>query len=129
MKNKYLFGYIYFLALLTIAINIFYTYELFGEFIKNDIQNNYKEILISAIALEISWIVLFIWFVFEPIQRKEILLLTTIPMIIANILNNYTLELIQFLTNLLFLGLFISLYFIGYYLLNNLSKKVSINLC
>lgn len=129
MKNKYLFGYIYFLALLTIAINIFYTYELFSEFLKIDIENNSQKILISAIALEISWIVLFVWFIFEPIKRKELLLLTTIPMIVANILNNYTLELMQFLTNLLFLGLFISLYFIGYYLLQEYEKRVILNIC
>jgi hypothetical protein len=117
MHNKYLRIYIYTLALITISINGFYTYELFGEFLKSDITDNYKLILISAIALETSWIVLFVWFLFEPIKRKEILLITTIPMLIANILNNYSLEIVQFLLNLSFLVLFLSIYFIGYYLL------------
>ncbi len=129
MNNKYLLGYIYFLAFITIAINGFYTFELFIEFLKSDIQQNYKQIIISAIALEISWVVLFVWFVLEPIKRKDILLLTTIPMIIANFLNNYTLDTMQFLSNLLFLVLFISLYFIGYYLLKKCEKKAQTDLC
>ena len=95
----------------------------FGEFFKSDILQSYKEILISAIALEISWIVLLVWFMFEPVKRKDILLLTAIPMIIANLLHNYTLETAQFLGNLLFLVLFIGLYLIGYYLLHNHEKK------
>jgi len=127
MRNKYLLTYVYILAFITIAINSFYTYELFGEFLKSDIKDNYKQIFIAAIALELSWIALMIWFLAEPIKRKDILLLTTIPMIIANFLNNYSLGVTQFLSNLLFLIIFISLYFIGYYLLKKLSVDVHSN--
>jgi len=123
MKNKYLLGYIYSLTFLTIAINVFYAYELFSEFIKIDIQNQYKEMYISAIALELSWVVILTWFLAEPFKRKEIVLITTVPMIIANILHNYTLGMVEFVINLLFLILFVSLYFVGYYLLNHFSKR------
>lgn len=123
MKNKYLLGYIYSLTFFTIAINVFYTYELFSEFIKIDIQNQYKEMFISAIALELSWIILLIWFLAEPFKRKEIFLIIAVTMIIANILHNYTLGMMEFVTNLFLLILFVSLYFIGYYLLNYFSKR------
>lgn len=129
MKNKYFLGYIYVLVFLNIAINLFYTIELFGEFLQNGIDQKYKETLISALALEISWIVIFIWFALEKFQRKDILIITTIPMIIANLLNNYTLELMEFFINLLFLTIFISLYLIGYLLLKKYETKVQINLC
>ena len=129
MKSKYILGYIYILVVLSISINLFYTFELFEEFFKNNIELNYKETIISALALEISWIVLFIWFILKPYKRKDILILTTIPMIIANLLHNYTLAPMEFLFNILFLGVFISLYFIGYYLLKKYEMKVEVNLC
>jgi len=129
MKNKYIQSYIYFLAILSISINLFYIFELFSDFFMYEIKNNYKEVIISALALEISWVVIFIWFLFDPFKRKDILLLTTIPMVLANILNNYTLETIPLLLNILFLTLFISLYFIGYYLLRKHEAKVETKLC
>lgn len=124
MKSKYILGYIYILVVLSISINLFYTFELFGEFFKDNIELNYKETIISALALEISWIVLFIWFILKPYKRKDILILTTIPMIIANLLHNYTVAPMEFLFNILFLGVFISLYFIGYYLLKRYEMKL-----
>jgi len=124
MKSKYILAYIYFLLILTISINFFYTFELVDAFFKVDAHPDTQEYLISAIALEISWILLFIWFVLEPCERKDILLLTTIPIIIANILHNYTLEFVDFILNIVYLGFFISLYFIGYYLLKRYEIKV-----
>ena len=112
------------LVILSISINLFYTFELLSEFMKVETQGNYKDTIISALALEISWVVLFIWFAIKPYERKDILILTTIPMIIANLLNNYILEPMDFLLNILFLGIFISLYFIGYYLLKRYEMKL-----
>lgn len=129
MQNKYILAYIYMLVILSISINLFYTFELLSEFMKVKTQGNYKDTLISALTLEISWVVLFIWFAMKPYERKDILILTAIPMIIANILHNYTLEFVDFILNIVFLGLFISLYFIGYYLLKKYETKVQINLC
>lgn len=129
MKSKYIMAYIYFLLILTISINFFYTFELIDAFFKVDVNPDTQEYLISAIALEVSWILLFIWFILEPCERKDILLLTIIPMIIANILHNYTLEFVDFILNIVFLGFFISLYFIGYYLLKRYETKAQTNLC
>lgn len=119
MKSRYILGYTYFLVLLTVSINLFYTYELFGEFFQSGIDQNYKETIISALALELSWVVLFIWFALEPYKRKDILILATIPMVIGNLLHNYTLPPKEFLFNLFFLALFVSFYFAGYFLLKN----------
>lgn len=120
MKSEYVIKYIYFLIILTISINIYYTIDLINSFFQKSLSLDNKDYIISAIALEVSWILLMVWFMLNPIQRKDILILTIVPMIIANILNNYNLELFDFLLNLSLLSLFISLYLLGYYLLREI---------
>ncbi|WP_404317259.1 hypothetical protein [Malaciobacter canalis] len=121
ISEKKIFYYINFLVFLTIGINSFYAYSFIDKFFYTTNDKNF-EILISAISLEIAWISIFVWFSFRPKERKDILILTIIPMIISNTLTNLTLAQMQIYTNILFLFLFSSLYLIGYFLLRFSNK-------
>lgn len=121
ISEKKISYYINFLVFLTIGINSFYAYSFIDKFFYTTNDKNF-EILISAISLEIAWISIFVWFSFRPKERKDILILTIIPMIISNTLTNLTLAQIQIYTNILFLFLFSSLYLIGYFLLRFSNK-------
>jgi len=121
ISEKKISYYINFLVFLTISINSFYAYSFIDKFFYTTNDKNF-EILISAISLEIAWISIFVWFSFRPKERKDILILTIIPMIISNTLTNLTLAQMQIYTNILFLFLFSSLYLIGYFLLRFSNK-------
>ncbi|PHO08645.1 hypothetical protein CPG37_13440 [Malaciobacter canalis] len=122
ISEKKISYYINFLVFLTISINSFYAYSFIDKFFYTTNDKNF-EILISAISLEIAWISIFVWFSFRPKERKDILILTIIPMIISNTLTNLTLAQMQIYTNILFLFLFSSLYLIGYFLLRFSNKE------
>jgi len=79
---------IQFVALIGVIINVSYGLELLNLFFAPQYSNSIKEILISAIALEFAWAILLFWVILKPFERKKILLITAITMMLGNILHS-----------------------------------------
>lgn len=75
-------------ALSGIAINAFYSVGLLMAFFDPNHNNSLKEIVISAVALEVGWIGLLISVIFKPFERRHILLITIMPILLGNILHS-----------------------------------------
>ena len=75
------------IALSGVAINAVYSIDLIKVFFDPNYNNAIREIVISAIVLEIGWIGLLISVVSKPFERGHILLLTIVPILLGNILH------------------------------------------
>ncbi len=74
-------------ALSGVAINAVYSVDLINAFFNPNYNNAIREIVISAIVLEIGWIGLLISVISKPFERRHILLLTIVPILLGNILH------------------------------------------
>lgn len=68
-------------------INSIYAIEIVGSIISSQYSHAITEMMISAAVLEIGWIVLLIWMVRNPFERRHILLITIVPILLGNILH------------------------------------------
>jgi glucose uptake protein GlcU len=113
--------FIIFVTLIGVIINSVYGAGLLYEFFDPQTNDAFREVIISAIALEFGWAALLLWALWSPIERRHVLLFTAIPMVIGNLLHNI-LEMLKSdssgaavtlnsLVGLAFAGLFILAYF------------------
>jgi hypothetical protein len=68
-------------------INSFYTIDIVETFYSSQYDNVITEIMISAAVLEIGWIILLVWVILKPFERRHILLITIVPILLGNILH------------------------------------------
>jgi len=111
------------MALVGVLINVSYGIGLFGQFFDPQIGGDVKQIIISAIALELCWAALLVWVVFKPLERRHILLFTAAAMLIGNLLTNIQQVMfadgtvktvtLNLLGGLIFAGLFVLAFFAG----------------
>jgi len=111
------------MALVGVLINASYGIGLFGQFFDAQIGGEEKQIIISAIALELGWAALLVWVVFKPLERRHILLFTAAAMIAGNLLTNIQQVMfaggtvktvtLNLLGGLIFAGLFVLAFFAG----------------
>ena len=109
-------------VLIGVLINGFYGIELLKIFFETH-SNAFREVLISAIALEFSWAALLIWVLFKPFVRRPLLLFTAMAMMLGNVLHSINQGLnstaapgtivLNLLIGLAFAGLFILAYYLG----------------
>lgn len=106
-----------------IIVNVVYGAGLLNTFFTPNLANTTREILISAIALEFGWAALLGWVFFNPCTRCHILLFTSIPILLSNILHS-TNQFINFHKSIgmvalnisggiVYSALFITAYFLG----------------
>ena len=74
-------------ALSGACINAVYSVDLLRAFFDPHHNNAIREIMISAVVLEIGWITLLVWMIIKPFQRRHILLFTIVPILLGNILH------------------------------------------
>ena len=74
-------------ALSGALINTVYSFDLLSAFFNPHYNNAIKEIMISAVVLEIGWIALLVWVIIKPFERRHILLFTIVPIMLGNILH------------------------------------------
>ncbi len=73
-----------FVALSGVAINGLYSIERVGTLANPGTAESVRQIAISAFALEVGWAALLLWVALKPIERRSILLFTTIPILLGN---------------------------------------------
>ena len=110
-------------TLLGIIINSVYGIDLLIKFFDSQISNTLRDVLISAIALEIGWAALLIWAIFKPLERRHVLLFTAIPMMLGNLLhsNNQSMYIdnsagaiaLNLVIGFVFAGVFVFAFFVG----------------
>ena len=112
-----------FIALIGVVINAVYGIGLLRDFLNPQYTNTIREILISAIALEFGWVIILLWVIFKPFERRHLLIFTAISMIIGNIL--YCMDqfiyshggmgaiALNLIGGLVFTGLFVFAFFLG----------------
>ena len=108
-------------ALSGALLNMLYIFNLGKIFLNPAANPATKEILISPIALELGWMVMLIWVVFKPFERRHILLFTVIPVLCANVMHDISMEkmmstgalLVNLFFGLAYAGLFVFAYFLG----------------
>ena len=111
------------MALVGVLINASYGIGLFGQFFDLQVGIDVKQIIISAIGLELAWAALLVWVVFKPLERRHILLFTAAAMLIGNLLTNIqhvmfadgTVKtvMLNLLSGLIFAGLFVLAFLAG----------------
>jgi len=74
-------------ALSGAIINAVYSVDLLRAFFNPHYSNAIREIMISAVVLEIGWITLLVWVVIKPFERRHILLFAIVPILLGNILH------------------------------------------
>ncbi|WP_419659075.1 uncharacterized protein Dvar_79540 [Desulfosarcina variabilis str. Montpellier] len=74
-------------ALSGAVINTFYSVDILRSIYDSQYNSAIKEIMISAVVLEIGWITLLIWVIIDPFERRHILLFTIPPILLGNILH------------------------------------------
>jgi hypothetical protein len=74
-------------ALSGVVINSFYAIDIVGSIFSSQYDNAITEIMISAAVLEIGWITLLVWVILKPFERRHILLITIVPILLGNILH------------------------------------------
>lgn len=115
--------FIIFITLTGVIINSAYGAGLLYEFCDPQTNDAFREVIISAIALEFGWAALLLWALMSPIERRHVLLFTAIPMVTGNVLHS-TLQMLKSdssgtivtansLAGLLIAGLFVLAYFIA----------------
>jgi hypothetical protein len=75
-------------ALSGAVINAVYCIDLLRAFFDPHLNNAIREIVISAVVLEIGWIALLCWVIVKPFQGRHILLFTIVPVLLGNILHS-----------------------------------------
>jgi ABC-type enterochelin transport system permease subunit len=75
-------------ALSGAVLNAVYSIDLLRAFFDPHLNNAIREILISAVVLEIGWVTLLVWVVIKPLERRHILLVTIVPILLGNILHS-----------------------------------------
>jgi len=116
-------------ALSGAAINIVYSIDLLAAFFDPQYNNFIKDIMISAVVLEIGWISLLVWVIFNPFERRHILLFTIVPILLGNILHSvnqfgaYSENASAFLLNTTF-GLFYSGLYIAAFVAGKEGKTI-----
>ena len=121
-SNRIRKGIILTVTFIGVVINCVYGIELLKEFFAQQ-NNEIREVLISAIALEFGWATMLIWVVFKPFERRHILLITSIPMLLGNILHSINQAIyfnadagaiaVNIIAGLVIAQLFVFAYFIG----------------
>jgi len=104
-------------------INSVYAYDTSVFLFSEHTAELTKEIYISAFAMQVSWAILFFWYLFSPYKRRIVLLISLVPMIIANTLFSLTLRIEQMLSNTLVLMVFIAVHISGYLLAQKYINK------
>jgi hypothetical protein len=74
-------------ALSGAVINAVYSVDILRSIFDSQYNNAIKEIMISAVVLEIGWITLLVWVIINPFERRHILLFTIVPILLGNILH------------------------------------------
>ena len=69
------------------VINAVYCIDLSRAFFDPHLNNAIREIVISAVVLEIGWITFLVWLIIKPFERRHILLFTIVPILLGNILH------------------------------------------
>jgi len=110
-------------TLLGVVINGVYGVELLRELFSPRTGAAFREVLISAIALEFGWAAMLIWVIFKPSERRHILLFTVIPLLTGNLLHGINQYIFlgegigtmarNWIVGLLFAGLFVTAFFAG----------------
>ena len=72
------------ITLMGIAINVSYAAGLITTFLAPTTDNAARDILVSAISLELAWAVLLSWIFLKPLERYSLLLLNALAMLFAN---------------------------------------------
>jgi hypothetical protein len=75
-------------ALSGVFINTVYSFNILKAFFDPLYDNAVREIMISAVVLEIGWISLLCWVIVKPFQGRHILLFTIVPVLLGNILHS-----------------------------------------
>lgn len=106
-----------------VLLNLAYSIDLIRAFF--DMQNNasVREIMISALVLEIGWAILLGWVIIKPFENRHILLTTAIPILLGNSLHSISQVEANFasssaialnsIVGLLYSGLFIVAFIVG----------------
>jgi len=110
-------------TLLGVVINGVYGVELLRELFSPRTGAAFREVLISAIALEFGWAAMLIWVIFKPSERRHILLFTVILLLTGNLLHGINQYIFlgegigtmarNWIVGLLFAGLFVTAFFAG----------------
>ena len=74
-------------ALSGAVIDAVYSVNIFRSLFHSQYSYAIREIMISAVVLEIGWITLLVWLIFNPFERRHILLFTIVPILLGNILH------------------------------------------
>jgi hypothetical protein len=72
-------------ALSGAIINAVYSVDILRTIFDPQYNNAIREIMISAVVLEIGWITLLVWVINNPFERRSILLFTIVPILLGNI--------------------------------------------
>ena len=110
-------------ALSGAVINAVYCIDLLRAFFDPHLNNAIREIVISAVVLEIGWITFLVWLIIKPFERRHILLFTIVPILLGNILhgvNQFTTHsgnvgaiVLNTVFGLLYSGLFVVAFIVG----------------
>lgn len=76
------------IALSGAILNAMYGAKLLAEFFNPINTDVIREILISAIILEFAWAALLVWVIFNPFERRHILLFTVFPVLLGNFMHS-----------------------------------------
>jgi hypothetical protein len=71
-----------------ILINALYGIGLTASFFDSQLEASVRDVLISAIALEWGWTVLLVSVLFQPFEKRFLLLFTAVPMILGNLFHS-----------------------------------------
>jgi len=110
------------MALLGALLNAIYCVSSVRAFLDSSSNTDMRRFLVSAIALQTSWSILLIWTAFRPFERRYMLLFTSLPVFLGNVLAGYS----QFMEShtsgpfvlntiigLIFSALFLAAFFFG----------------
>ena len=71
-----------------VVINAVYSVDLLGAYFDPHYTEAVKEIVISAVVLEIGWLGLLVWVMVNPFERRHVLLFTMVPILLGNFLHS-----------------------------------------
>ncbi|MDJ0784890.1 MAG: hypothetical protein QNJ22_23190 [Desulfosarcinaceae bacterium] len=71
-----------------VLLNLAYSFDLLRLFFDPQYSASVREIMISAIVLEIGWASLLVWVILKPFENHHILLVTVIPILLGNMLHS-----------------------------------------
>ena len=71
------------------VLNLAYSIDILRAFLNLQHSTSVREIMISAIVLEIGWATLLVWVVLRPFEKYPILLFTIAPILFGNLLHSF----------------------------------------